>query len=150
MMIRSQQRGPLTFVFLVCFSSLSYFGTQIGWFRAAIITPIPQIPYYFSFHLSINRSGLVWGSFVGGFGWLEPPTDSLSFVGTSWPFQWASRSSPAVDVWWASGLGIYSSSSFFRLPYFWGRLFKTLLFEELLPHPNCLATSIRPLNGLLG
>ena len=76
--------------------------------------------------------------------------DSLSFVGTTFPFQWASRSSTAVDVWWASGLVISSGSSFYRLPYFWGRLFKTLLFEEPLPHSNCMTNSIRPFSGLLG
>uniref|UniRef100_A0A2N9FKY9 Uncharacterized protein n=1 Tax=Fagus sylvatica TaxID=28930 RepID=A0A2N9FKY9_FAGSY len=67
-----------------------------------------------------------------------------------WPFQWALRPSPAVDVQWASGLGSYSRPSFFRLPYFWGRLFKTLHLEEPLPHPNRMETSIRPYNGLLG
>jgi hypothetical protein len=46
------------------------------------------------------------------YGWLEPSTDSLSFVGTTFPFQWATRSSTAVDVWWASGLGTSSSSRF--------------------------------------
>jgi hypothetical protein len=93
---------------------------------------------------------LVWERFVRGFGWLELPTDSLSFVGSPWLFQWASRPSLAVDVWWASNLEISSRSSFFRLPYFWDRLFKTLLFEEPLPHLNRMANSIRPFSGLLG
>jgi hypothetical protein len=76
------------------------------------------------------------GRFVGSFGWLKPPTDSLSFVGMPWPFQWTSRPSPAVDVRWASGLGSYSRPSFFRLPYFWGRLFKTLHLEEPITTPE--------------
>uniref|UniRef100_A0A2N9HSV1 Uncharacterized protein n=1 Tax=Fagus sylvatica TaxID=28930 RepID=A0A2N9HSV1_FAGSY len=69
--------------------------------------------------------------------WVARASNRLSlFCGTTWPYQWASRSSSTVDVWWASSLGIYSSSSFYRLSYFWGRLFKTLLFEEPLPHPK--------------
>ncbi len=104
----------------------------------------------FPFHLSIIRFGPVWRWFVGGFGWLEPQTDYLSFVGTAWSFQWAPRPSSAVDVWWASSLGISSNSSVFRLPYSWVRLFKTLLNEEPLPHPNRIANSIWPFSGLLG
>ena len=112
-------------------------------------------PYlsHFPFHLSFIRSDLVWVGLAGDFRWLEPPTDSLSFVGMTFPFQWAS--STVVDVWWASGLGTSSSSGFYRLLYLWGRSFKTLLFEEPPPHPNrmaslAMANSIRLLSGLLG
>uniref|UniRef100_A0A2N9FJY8 Uncharacterized protein n=1 Tax=Fagus sylvatica TaxID=28930 RepID=A0A2N9FJY8_FAGSY len=76
---------------------------------------------------------------AGDFGWFEFPTDSLSFVGTPFPFQWASRSSTTVDVWRASDLGTTSSSRFYCLHYNWGRYFKTPLFEEPLPHPNRMA-----------
>uniref|UniRef100_A0A2N9FLE8 Uncharacterized protein n=1 Tax=Fagus sylvatica TaxID=28930 RepID=A0A2N9FLE8_FAGSY len=38
--------------------------------------------------------------------------------------------------------GFLPSSSFYQLPYTWGRLFKTLLFEEPLPHPNRMENSI--------
>uniref|UniRef100_A0A2N9EX29 Uncharacterized protein n=1 Tax=Fagus sylvatica TaxID=28930 RepID=A0A2N9EX29_FAGSY len=72
---------------------------MIGLLRAASTTPLL---FHFPFHLSFIRSGLVWARLVGGFGWLETPTDFLSVVGTTFPFQWASRSSTAVDVWWAS------------------------------------------------
>uniref|UniRef100_A0A2N9IYR4 Uncharacterized protein n=1 Tax=Fagus sylvatica TaxID=28930 RepID=A0A2N9IYR4_FAGSY len=96
----------------------------------------------FPFHLSHLRSGLVRGRFVGVFGWLEPPTNPLIFVSKNWPSQCTTRSSPAANVWWASGLGISSSSSLYQLPYSWGRLFKILLFEEPLPRPNRMANSI--------
>jgi hypothetical protein len=117
-------------------------------------TPPSRLHPDFSFHLSFIRSGLVWVGFAGGFGWLETSTNSLSFVGTTFPFQWASRSSMAVDVLWALSLGTSSSSRFFRLPYPWGSSFKTLLFEEP-QHPNLMASlaivnPIRLLSGLLG
>ena len=59
-----------------------------------------------------------------------------------------------MDVLWASSLGTSSDSRFYRLPYLWGRSFKTLLFEEP-PHPNRMASlamenPIQLLNGLLG
>uniref|UniRef100_A0A2N9HYY0 Uncharacterized protein n=1 Tax=Fagus sylvatica TaxID=28930 RepID=A0A2N9HYY0_FAGSY len=85
----------------------------------------------------VTRDGL-----IPGFEWLKPQTDYLSFVGTAWSLQWVPRPSPAMDVWWASGLGISSSSSVFRLPYSWVPLFKTLLTEEPQPHPNQMANSI--------
>uniref|UniRef100_A0A2N9H0U1 Uncharacterized protein n=1 Tax=Fagus sylvatica TaxID=28930 RepID=A0A2N9H0U1_FAGSY len=124
---------------------------MIGLLRAASTTPLL---FHFPFHLSFIRSGLVWARLVGGFGWLETATDSLSVIGTTFPFQWASRSSTAVDVWWASGLGTSFSSRFYRLPYLWGRSFKTLLFEEPQT-PNrmaslAMANPIRLLSGLLG
>jgi hypothetical protein len=61
----------------------------------------------------------------------------------------------AVDVWCASSLGTFSNSRFYRLPYLWGKSFKTLLFEEPSPHPNrmaslVMANPIRLLSGLLG
>ena len=151
-MVRSRQHGPLPFVFPFYFSFLFSFGTQIGRFRVTTIVPILS---HFPFHLSFIWSGLVWGRLVGRFGWLESPTDSLSFVGTTLPFQWASRPSTVVDVWYASGLGTSSNSSFYRLPYLWGRPFKTLLFEEPPPHPNriaslAMANSIWLLRGLFG
>ena len=72
----------------------------------------------------------------------------------TFPFQWASRTSTTVDVLWASGLGTSSGLRFYRLPYLWGRSFKTLLFEEP-PHPNrmaslAMANPIQLLSGLLG
>ena len=116
-MVRSQSRGPFplvfSFRFSFCFSFLPYFGTKIGRLRAATTT---FIFYYLPFHLSLIWFGLVCGRFVGGFGWLEPPTNSLSFLGKYWPFQWMTRSSSAVDVWWALSLGISSSLSFYQLP----------------------------------
>uniref|UniRef100_A0A2N9IU88 Uncharacterized protein n=1 Tax=Fagus sylvatica TaxID=28930 RepID=A0A2N9IU88_FAGSY len=47
--------------------------------------PLSSITFRFTFQSS--DLGLVWGRFVGGFGWLEPPTDSLSFVNMTWLFQ---------------------------------------------------------------
>ena len=153
-MIRSQQRGlfPFPFVFSFDFSFLSSFGTQIGCFWAATTTPILS---HFPFYLFFIRSDFVRVGLAGGFEWFEPSTDSLSFVGTSVPFQWTSRSSTAVDVWWASSLGTSFNSRFYWLPYLWVRSFKTLLFEEPPPHPNCIASlvmanSIRPFSDLLG
>ena len=130
-MVRSWQRGqvPIIFVFFFALSFLFSFGPPIGSYRpAAITTPLLSfLPLYL---LSI-RSG---------------------FVDTSVPLQWASRSSTAVDVWWASGVGTSSSPSFYH-PYLWGWFFKTL-FEEPLPHPNrmvsfAMSNSIR-LSGFLG
>ena len=145
-MARSWLRGPFSLVFSFRFPFLSHFGTKIGRLRAATTT---SIFYYLPLHFLFIRFDLIWGRFAGVFGWLEPPTNSLAFLGKYWPFQWMARSSPAVDVWWASDLGISSSSSFYQLPYSWGRLFKTL-FEEPLPHPNRMANSIWPLVVLLG
>uniref|UniRef100_A0A2N9HV84 Transmembrane protein n=1 Tax=Fagus sylvatica TaxID=28930 RepID=A0A2N9HV84_FAGSY len=75
---------------------------MIGCFRAATITPILS---HFPFYLFFIRSGLVRVRLVGGFRWLEPSTDSLSFVSTTFPFQWVLRSSMAMDVWWCIEFG---------------------------------------------
>uniref|UniRef100_A0A2N9ILV1 Uncharacterized protein n=1 Tax=Fagus sylvatica TaxID=28930 RepID=A0A2N9ILV1_FAGSY len=83
---------------------------MIGRFRAATTIPIlSHFPFYFFF----IRSGFVRMGLAGGFGWFEPSTDSLSFVDTSVPFLWASRSSTTVDVWWVSGLETSSSLRFY-------------------------------------
>ena len=130
-MVRSWQRGqfPVIFVFLFAFSFLFSFGPPIGSHRsAATTTPfLSLLPRYL---LSIR----------------------LGFVDTFVPLQWATRSSTAVDVWWASSVGSSSSSSFYH-PYLWGWFFKTL-FEEPLTHPNRMASlamsnSIR-LSGFFG
>uniref|UniRef100_A0A2N9I8C2 Uncharacterized protein n=1 Tax=Fagus sylvatica TaxID=28930 RepID=A0A2N9I8C2_FAGSY len=44
---------------------------------------------------------------------------------------WESRSSPAADVWWASGLGIYSSSSFFDYPNLGDQGSKSSAFPDI-------------------
>jgi hypothetical protein len=56
-------------------------------------------PLPLSVSLLIIRSSLVWGRLAGGFGWLESPTDSLSFISATLPFQLVSRPSTAMDVW---------------------------------------------------
>jgi hypothetical protein len=108
---RSRSRSPFPFPFPFYFSFLPSFGSQIGRIRVAAITPTIS---YFPFHLPTIRFGLVRGRFAGGFGWLESPSASLSFVGTNLPFQWAPRPSTAVDVRWASVLGTSPSPSFYR------------------------------------
>jgi hypothetical protein len=125
--------------------SLSFFSSFLFWHQDRTTPSRHHHPYLLQPSVSPHNHP-IWscmgGDLLESLGELEPPTFSLSFVGKIWPFQWATRSSPTVDVWWASGLGISSSSSFYQLPYSWGRLFKTLLFEEPLPHPNRMANSI--------
>ena len=82
--------------------------------------PPPSLSFpTFRFTAHLIQFGLVWGRFAGGFGWLESPSASLSFVGTNLPFQWAPRPFTAVDVQWTSSLGTSSSPSFYR-PFLWG------------------------------
>ena len=108
-MVRSRLRGPFPFFFPFCF----YFGIKIG--RATTTLFFFNLPS----HLTIVRSGLSRGRLVGIFGWFELPTFSLYFVGKIWPFQWTTRSSPVVDVRWATGLWCLPARVSINYPNLW-------------------------------